>query len=120
MPHNLINHLTYNLWSNERIGHLLMAQDEQLLNAEHKSSFPSISKTIFHICDAEVIWITRMKGGTLADWPSKNFTGGKTEMLQGLVKASTELLQFIKEKGESFPQQKLVYKNMKGDSYENT
>jgi uncharacterized damage-inducible protein DinB len=120
MPHNLVSHLNYNLWANERLGHLLMLQDDQILHAEHKSSFSSIAKTIFHIWDAEIIWITRMKGGTLADWPSKSFTGSKADMLQGLVKASTELLQFIKEKGESFPQQKLVYKNMKGDAYENS
>ena len=120
MEHNLINHLSYNLWANERIGHLLMAQDESLLFAEQKSSFASISKTIFHIWDAEVIWLTRMKGGTLADWPSKSFTGGKAAMLRGFTDSSTELLQFVKEKGELFQQENLVYKNMKGDAYENT
>lgn len=120
MPHSLIQHLTYNLWANERIGHLLMAQEESILNAEQKSSFPTITKTVFHLWDAEVIWLTRMKGGTLADWPSKSFAGGKPEMLHGLIKSSTELLQFVSEKGETFPQQKLIYKNMKGDAYENS
>jgi uncharacterized damage-inducible protein DinB len=119
MPHHLIKHLTYNLWANERIGHLLMAQDDSIIYAEHKSSFPSIAKTIFHIWDAEVIWLTRMQGGTLADWPSKSFTGTKADMLHGFIKASTDLLQFLKEQDASFPQQKLVYKNMKGDAYEN-
>jgi uncharacterized damage-inducible protein DinB len=119
MSHTLVNHLTYNLWANERLGHLLMAHDDSILNAEQKSSFASITKTIFHVWDAEVIWFTRLKGGTLADWPSKTFTGGKTEMLHGFVKTSTELLQFIKEKGEPFLNQTIAYKNMKGESYEN-
>lgn len=120
MPHNLVQHLSYNLWANEHIGHLLMAQEDSILSREQKSSFSSITKTVFHVWDAEVIWLTRMKGGTLADWPSKTFTGGKAEMLQGLVKSSTELLEFIKRKGESYPQQNLIYKNMKGDAYENS
>ena len=120
MTHNLIHHLSYNLWANERIGHLLMAQDDAVLNAEQKSSFPSLTKTVLHLWDAEIIWLTRLKGGYLSDWPSKSFTGGKTDMLHGLIATSTELLQFVKEKDESFLQGKLVYKNMKGEAYENT
>ena len=119
MPHTLVDHLTYNLWANERIGHLLMAQDEPILNREMKSSFASITKTVLHVWDAEVIWLTRLKGGSLADWPSKNFTGGRAEMLKGWIATSSELLQFVKNKDESFLQQKISYKNMKGDAYEN-
>jgi uncharacterized damage-inducible protein DinB len=120
MAHSLVQHLTYNLWANERIGHLLMAQDESKLNAEQKSSFPSIAKTIFHIWDAEVIWLTRLKGGSLADWPSKKFTGSKADMLQGFIKTSTELLNFVKEKEACFVDEIIVYKSMKGDAYENS
>lgn len=120
MTHTLIQHLAYNLWANERIGHLLMAQDDAQLNLEQKNSFTSISKTLFHIWDAEVVWLTRLKGGTVHDWPSKNFSGSKTDMLHGFIKNSTELLVFVTEKGEAFQQQTLVYKSMKGDQYENT
>lgn len=119
MAHSLIQHLSYNLWANERIGHLLMAQDDAVLTTEQKSSFTSITKTIFHIWDAEVIWLTRLKGGSLADWPSKTFAGGKAEMLHGFIKTSTELLHFLKEKDADFTSQTIVYKNMKGDAYEN-
>ena len=120
MPHNLVSHLTYNLWANERIGHLLMTHDESILKTEKKSSFASIEKTVFHVWDAETIWLTRLKGGSLADWPSKSFTGRKSEMLTGWINTSNELLQFMKEKGDAFQLQKIVYTNMKGDAYENT
>ena len=120
MAHTLINHLSYNLWANERIGHLLMAHEDDIIYAEHKSSFASIAKTVLHIWDAEVIWLTRIKGIALTDWPSKKFAGGKPEMLKGLINSSTELVQFVTEKGEPFQQEKLVYKNLKGESYENT
>lgn len=120
MNHNLISHLAYNLWANERIGHLLMAQEDAILYAEQKSSFASIAQTVFHIWDAEVIWLTRMQGGMLSDWPSKKFTGGKAEMLRGLINSSSELHQFIEQKGESFIETEIVYKNLKGDSFEST
>ena len=120
MQHNLVKHLTYNLWANERIGHLLMTQEEEVLNAERKSSFSSISKTVLHIWDAETIWLTRLQGGSLTEWPSKNFSGSKGDMLKGLINTSTALLNYIETKGEAFQQEKILYKNMKGDAYENT
>ena len=120
MVHNIVQHLSYNLWANERMGHLLMAHDDTVLNAEKKSSFPSIAKTILHIWDAETIWLTRLKGGSLSDWPSKSFSGNKADRLKGLINRSAELLQYIKEKGEAFQQEIIVYKNMKGDPYQNT
>jgi uncharacterized damage-inducible protein DinB len=120
MAHTLVQHLTYNLWANERIGHLLMAQNDSVLNREQKSSFTTISKTVFHIWDAELVWFTRLKGSSLTDWPSKNFSGSKADILHGFIKNSTELLNFVKEKGESFLSQTIAYKSMKGDSYESS
>ncbi len=120
MLHSLINHLEYNLWANERIGHLLMAQDDSVIYREQPSSFASIAKTVLHIWDAEVFWLSRMKGGKIADWPSKTFNGGKAEMLKGFINSSSLLIQFGKDKGERFQEEKLVYKNLKGDQFENT
>lgn len=117
--HTLANHLAYNLWANERIGHVLMTQPDIILEAAQKSSFASITKTVLHLWDAEVIWLTRLQGGSLADWPSKTFTGSTADMLQGLIKTSTELLQLAHTKGDAFLETTIAYKNMKGDSFEN-
>jgi uncharacterized damage-inducible protein DinB len=119
MTHTLIQHLTYNLWANERIGHLLMAQDDARLDLEQKNSFTSIRKTVFHIWDAELVWFTRLKGESLSNWPSKNFSGTKAEMLHGFIKNSTELLTFVTEKGSDFLAQTIAYKSMKGDAHKN-
>jgi len=120
MPYSLVENLSYNLWANERIGHLLMAQDDGIIYAEHKSSFASIAKTVLHLWDAETIWFTRIQGNSLLDWPSKNFSGGKSEMLRGWINTSTELLQFVKAKGKGFALERVVYKNLKGNAFENT
>lgn len=118
--HSINEHLAYNLWANERVAHLLMAQDDAVLQAEQKSSFASISKTLLHIWDAEVIWLTRLKGGSITDWPSRNFSGTKAEMLREFIRNSTELMAFVTEKGPAFQQQTIAYKNMKGDVFENS
>lgn len=120
MAHLITNHLAYNLWANERIGHLLMAQDDALLSLEQKSSFTSINKTLFHIWDAELVWLTRLKGGVVSEWPSKKFSGNKAEMLHGFIKNSTDLHNFISEKEPGFLKQNIAYKSMKGDAYEST
>lgn len=118
MAHTLTDHLAYNLWANERIGHLLMAQDDALLQAEQKSSFASINKTLFHIWDAEVIWLTRLKGISLTDWPSKTFNGTKADMLHGFIANSVAFKNFIGAQDESFFQKTIGYKSMRGDSHE--
>ena len=117
--HTLVDHLTYNLWANERMGHFLMAQTDAVLQAEQKSSFTSITKTVMHLWDAEIVWLTRLRGQSLTEWPSKKFAGTKVDMLHGLIKTSTELLQLVKEKGDGFTSQAIAYKNMKGDPYTN-
>lgn len=119
MAHTLEHHLTYNLWANQRIGNLLLKQDEAVLNTEQKSSFSSIAKTVLHLWDAEVIWLTRLKGETIAEWPSKKFAGGKAEMVAGMLQTSTELMEFVKSQPATFLDQTITYKNMKGDAYQN-
>jgi len=120
MPHNIVDHLSYNLWANERIGHLLMAQDDKVLYAEQKSSFTSLAKTVLHLWDAEMVWFSRVQGNSPSEWPSKKFSGGKPEMLKGWINTSTDLLQWVKEKNVEFLREPISYKSMKGDKYENT
>lgn len=120
MAHTVNDHLAYNLWANERIGHLLMAQDAALLHAEQKSSFASINKTLFHIWDAEVIWFTRLKGGAITDWPSKTFSGTQADMLHGFIDNSTALKNFMDTQPAEYLQSHVHYKNLKGDAYKST
>jgi uncharacterized damage-inducible protein DinB len=120
MAHTLIHHVSYNLWANERMGHLMMAQDDALLQQVQKSSFASINKTLLHIWDAEVIWHCRLQGKSLGDWPSKNFAGDKTEMLHGFIAHSAALTELVSAQPESFFEKTITYKNLKGDPFEST
>ena len=55
-------HMRFNVWANGKIVEILSKVDEKFFDAEVKSSFPTIRKTIHHIWDAELIWFTRLKG----------------------------------------------------------
>jgi uncharacterized damage-inducible protein DinB len=120
MVYTLQQHLKYNVWANGKIADFIAKADEKLFDTEVKSSFPSIRKTVYHIWDAEFIWLKRLQGESLADWPSKNFAGSRSQALAAWIECSKSLHDFIAAQDEAYLQQPVTYKNMKGDAFTNT
>ena len=85
----------YNLWTNERIAKLLTSIDSKLLDVDLKSSFPSIRKTVHHIWDAEMIWLSRLEGTKLTWPPTAQF---KDPAIDEFLKTSCDLLNFVESK----------------------
>jgi uncharacterized damage-inducible protein DinB len=112
-------HLQYNAWANQKLVEILAGVDDNILNTEVKSSFPTIKKTVLHICDAHQLWLTRLKGGLTPIWPSEQFTGGKDELLKLLTQSSQDLVDFIATKDRSFIESSITYHNMKHIEYTN-
>ncbi|MBY0434959.1 MAG: DinB family protein [Cyclobacteriaceae bacterium] len=119
MPYTIHQHLAYTVWANEKLSAKLHTLDEKLLKTELVGSFPSIEKTLLHMWNAELIWLSRLKGSNPSVWPLTDFSGGKTELLNGLVQSSKDVLAFIESSGPAFLQSKIQYKTIKGDSFEN-
>ncbi|MBA4053844.1 MAG: hypothetical protein C0490_03955 [Marivirga sp.] len=123
MAYSIHQHLTYNLWANTKVADTLRIIDNSLYFQENNSSFSSIAKTVLHLWGAQFIWLTRMQGESLSEWPSANVTD-KEEALDGLIASSSALVSFVKLKDESFLKSMYAYKNMKGepfvDPYEDT
>ena len=114
MAYTIKDHLDYNLWANRLLAEKIQSVDEELLNRPLKSSFPSVAKTILHLWDSQVIWLSRLKGESTFIRPSESFKGTKYEMLAGLI-ASTEVIKsFIESKSPEFLLQKISYKNLRG------
>lgn len=120
MSYSIYGHLDYNEWANSRIVSMLEPVSEDLIFREIKSSFPSIAKTMLHINDAEKLWMMRMKGVSLRTFPSAEFKGGKTPLLEMFCSASEELIKFINEKDPSFLNTSYNYKTIKGEPFTNT
>jgi uncharacterized damage-inducible protein DinB len=118
MNYSLEHHLAYSVWANEILVDRLKKLDETVLHQEVKSSFPSIAKTLLHMWDAEVVWMKRFQGISLTDWPSKNFTGSTTDLLNGFLKSSRDLQAFVSLKGGAFVKETIRYKNLKGTEFE--
>ena len=120
MSYSLQQHLQYNVWANGKLAEFIAKTDGKLFDTEVKSSFPSLRKTVFHIWDAEFIWLRRLQGESLSDWPSKNFGGTREDALKGWVDGSKSFHAFISDKEEAYYQSVCAYKNTRGEEYKTT
>jgi uncharacterized damage-inducible protein DinB len=88
---------------------------EQLHNTI-ESSFNSVFKTILHIWDAEYIWLQRMQGNSIKDWPSKMMDkeGFSTNLF---LANSANFNDFVNGVKDSFFEQNCEYTNLKGEKF---
>ena len=113
----LMKYADYNLWANDRIATVLKGLDNSILDKEIPSSFNSIRKTVFHIWDAEFIWLQRLNGLSLTDWPSKQYC---TETpVDKFLETSQAFKEFVEQLAEADFTGDCVYNNLKGAEYRN-
>jgi uncharacterized damage-inducible protein DinB len=119
LPYSLTTHLDYSLWANRRLAETLAPVSEALFGQVIVSSFPSLKKTVLHIWDAEQIWLNRLKGVSLAAFPSESFRGDKEAVIGGMLKTSAELSEFVAGQPKEFLRSTIRYTNLKGEPFEN-
>ncbi len=119
-----MNHLTsltaYNLWANTRICNFI--QDAGPVNAdkEQVSSFPTIRKTLYHIWDAQAIWLMRLNGESVNTWPSHGFEGSLQEACKSLVENSEAFVTYAAKLSEADFQKEVVYHSLDKTAFTNT
>jgi uncharacterized damage-inducible protein DinB len=116
----MITHLTYSVWATAKLSEIIENADESILKIETPSSFSTIEKTILHIWDAEVIWLKRLQGESLTDWPSKSFEGDQETLIAGWVDSAVAFRDYVESQGENYLQTVIEYKNTSGKAYSNT
>jgi len=86
------------------------------LHSTIESSFNSVFKTILHIWDAEYIWLQRMQGNSIKDWPSKMMDkeGFSTNLF---LANSANFNDFVNGVKDSFFEQNCEYTNLKGEKF---
>lgn len=113
-----LNHfLKYNLWANARIAALI---PDEVSDLELISSFSTIRKTLYHIWDAQEVWLNRLNGVPANQWPSEHFNGTLSEAKELFIQSSQKMIEFILAKDDSFFIDSLTYTNMKGIAFTNT
>jgi uncharacterized damage-inducible protein DinB len=113
----LVSLTDYNVWANKRIIELLNAHPSGLLNAYVNSSYPTIRKTIYHIWDAQVIWLQRMQGLSLTVWPSEEYGDDFTGYDIYFIRQSEDFRNYVSSKPESFFNTICYYRTMNGKEY---
>jgi uncharacterized damage-inducible protein DinB len=96
-----VDYARYNVWANQRMAELFSDLTEAEAEQHFESSFPSVRKTILHIWDAEVIWLKRLRGEKIEDFPSRNFSGDFKEVLAGWLANSKDFLHFVEGLSEA-------------------
>lgn len=114
---NFSQYINYNSWANKAIADFL-ADKEFMLDKELLSSFPSVRKTIFHIADAQHIWLSRMKGVSPADWPSKSMM--TEDAIIAMMNTSSAFEVFCVGKDDSFYSTRISFSALDGTVYEET
>src|SRR4051812_13148121 len=98
----LVNYAQYNVWANERVLSFLKQHvSEEQLDEEIISSFPSLRKTLFHIWDAEGVWLAQLNGESPRTGLSKGFSGTADDAYASILDNSKKFLQHVESKEEA-------------------
>lgn len=103
---------SYNYWANDQIVRYIKAAGIELADQQLISSFPSIRLTLFHIWDAERVWLRRLQGQNLENWPpSAGFIGSLEEALVEILNQSNRMKEYVEGCSEQSLHSVIQYKN---------
>ena len=116
----LLKYCEFNRWANEIILSVVdLETSDEMRDKEIVSSFASLRKTIYHLWDAEFIWLRRLKGESLDNWPSNNFTGNYSEAFREILNNDLYFIEYIKSLDEKKLSGLFTYKNVEGKTFTN-
>lgn len=115
----LLSALTrYEYWANEKLLPLVLSLSEAQQQKEIVSSFPSVYKTCLHMWDASSIWWQRVQKHEQIVIPSLSFHPSIKDITNGILHQDQQWIDWVGEATEEMLLEKLAYKNMKGDPFE--
>jgi uncharacterized damage-inducible protein DinB len=116
----LSQYTKYNYWANEILLSIILNElNNEKLDKTIISSFPSLRKTVYHLWDAEFLWIRRLKGESLDDWPSKKFSGTFSEAKALMLQTSQAFINYAAGLSENDLSKGFTYKNLEGKEFTN-
>lgn len=107
---------SYNLWADRVLCARLDQLNDEQLDHEVKSSFSSIRKTLGHMFDAERIWLSRLDGRSLKDWPSHQIEKFGS---RDLLKESETAFDYVISLNEQDLNMICTYSNSNGKIFNN-
>lgn len=113
----MVHLAAYNYWANARIIKSILEAGEEKADTEIMSSFPSVKKTLYHIYDAENVWLLRMKGLSYTWPPSQSFKGDLKGFCDLVLKNSIDFKEYVEGLSEKDFSKKISYSNSKGVAF---
>src|SRR4051812_32960679 len=112
---HFIKMAAFNVWANKMVETFISDNiDDGLAEKKIISSFPSVKTTIYHIWDAESIWLERMSGRSPMEFASINFKGSFKEGLTKFLDNSQMIHSFLIAKDESYFSGNVSYTHTSG------
>jgi uncharacterized damage-inducible protein DinB len=108
----------YNIWANKQFIDILLKMNDEILDKEINSSFPSIRATIYHMWSAEDIWLQRLLLVEQPVWAQSVFEGSFKEAVNKWQETSKALLAFVERQyNDDAFRHVLQYYNLKKVSF---
>ena len=101
----------YDLWANTRIVDRLSRENESVLDAHVKSSFPSLRATLMHIRNADAAWYSRIVGKE-QKWPAE-----EDSSIGNLIKHCTIMRDHVRGMNAADLARTVVYKDLRGNDH---
>jgi len=118
MKDQLLKYTQYNIWANTKICNFVSENlSEEQVDKEISSSFPSLRKTIYHIRDAETIWINRLTGKSITTLPIVHAPMTFEEFQKKILDGSKQLEQFVQSLNEENLTNAITYTNSAGQTF---
>ncbi len=118
MKQLLLSFCRYNLWANQQIINTLQLLPPDIVDATVQNSFPSIRKTIYHMWDAQVIWLGRMQGISLTTWPSAEYGSDFAGFDLYFIRQCEDFINFVETRHESFFESICFYRAINGKEHQ--
>lgn len=117
MKELFVQYATYNTWANTQLLATINSLPEEQQQAEIKSSFSSLYKTVSHLLDAESIWWQRIKLQEKISVPSESFTGDMKELTNLLLQQNRQWQEWVSRLNENGLQHEFIYMNSKKERF---
>ena len=117
MKSMLLNYLRYNHWANQKMCKYLSPIDHPVDDPAKENLYSTIKKIILHIADGEQTWLSRLNGDNIPHMHNLDLEGSFSGICELILKNSSEFIDFIESKDDSFLTDTTEYINLKGKTF---
>ncbi|TCJ17854.1 hypothetical protein EPD60_06625 [Flaviaesturariibacter flavus] len=114
MKELLLSYAAYNAWADEQLLQTIATLTPEQQEQELVSSFPTIRRTVLHLCDAAGIWWQRIQLQEKIVRPSDNFAGDFTALAALLRRLDAQWLDYVQRAPQHLFTHEFIYRDGKG------